>query len=88
MYLVIRRVRVKIEKEYTTAEAQAATTMLTSFRSFEFVFTTHLIQEIFSYTEDLCRALQKKDQDIVNAMELVDLTKFYLQCDTGRGRME
>jgi hypothetical protein len=40
----------------------------------------HLMQEIFGYTEDLSRALQKKDQDIVNAMEFVDLTKFYLQC--------
>jgi len=38
------------------------------------------MQEIFGYTEDLSRALQKKDQDIVNAMELVDLTKFHLQC--------
>jgi hypothetical protein len=40
----------------------------------------HLMQEIFGYTVDLSRALQKKDQDIVNAMEFVDLTKFYLQC--------
>jgi hypothetical protein len=40
----------------------------------------HLMQEIFGYIEDLRRALQKKDQDIVNAMELVDLTKFHLQC--------
>jgi hypothetical protein len=71
---------VKIGKEYTTTEAQAAMTMLTSFRSFEFVFMAHLMQEIFGYTEDLSRSLQKKDQDIVNAMELVNLTKFHLQC--------
>jgi len=80
MYPAIRRVLVKIGKEYTTAEAQAAMTMLTLFRSFEFVFMAHLMQEIFGYTEDLSRALPKKDQDIVNAMELVDLTKFHLQC--------
>jgi hypothetical protein len=80
MYPAIRRVLTKIGKEYTTAEAQSAMTMLTSFRSFEFVFMAHLMQEIFGYTEDLNRALQKKDQDIVNAMELVDLTKFHLQC--------
>jgi len=43
----------------------------------------HLMQEIFGYTEDLSRALQKKDQDIVNAMVLVDLTKFHLQCLRG-----
>ena len=80
MYPAIRRVLVKIGKEYTTMEAQSAMTMLTSFRSFEFVFMAHLLQEIFGYTEDLSRALQKKDQDIVNAMVLVDLTKFHLQC--------
>ena len=80
MYPAIRRVLIKIGKEYTTAEAQAAMTMLTSFRSFEFVFMAHLMQEIFGYTDDLSRALQKKDQDIVNAMELVDLTKFHLRC--------
>ena len=43
----------------------------------------HLMQEIFGYTEDLSRALQKKDQDIVNATELVDHTKFHLQCLRG-----
>jgi hypothetical protein len=80
MYPTIRRVLTMIGKDYTTAEAQSAMTMLTSFRSFEFVFMAHLMQEIFGYTEDLNRALQKKDQDIVNALELVDLTKFHQQC--------
>jgi hypothetical protein len=39
----------------------------------------HLMQEIFGYTDDLSRALQMKEQDIVHAIELVDCTKFYLQ---------
>jgi hypothetical protein len=39
----------------------------------------HLMQEIFGYTDELSRALQRKDQDIVNAIELVDLTKYHLE---------
>jgi hypothetical protein len=45
MYPAIMCVLTMIGKEYTTAEAQSAMTMLTSFRSFEFVFMAHLMQE-------------------------------------------
>nr|XP_051230017.1 uncharacterized protein LOC127347922 [Lolium perenne] len=79
MYAAIRRVLLKIGKEYHGAEAQAALSVLTSFRSFEFVFMAHLMQEIFGYTDDLSRALQMKEQDIVHAIELVDLTKYHLE---------
>lgn len=47
--------------------------------SFEFIFMLHLMRVIFGYTNDLCQALQRRDQDIVNAMALVDLTKDHLQ---------
>ncbi|XP_048566553.1 zinc finger MYM-type protein 1-like [Triticum urartu] len=60
MYPAIRRVLIRIAKEYNGTEAVAAMTMLTSFRTFEFVFMAHLMQEIFEYTDDLSRALQKK----------------------------
>ena len=39
----------------------------------------HLMQEIFGYTDELCRALQKQDEDIVHAIELVGDTKYYLE---------
>uniref|UniRef100_A0A8R7P9L7 HAT C-terminal dimerisation domain-containing protein n=1 Tax=Triticum urartu TaxID=4572 RepID=A0A8R7P9L7_TRIUA len=39
----------------------------------------HLMQEIFGYTDELSRALQKQDQDIVHAIELVDITKYHLE---------
>ena len=39
----------------------------------------HLMQEIFGYTDELCRALQKQDEDIVHAIELVSDTKYYLE---------
>ncbi|XP_071708265.1 uncharacterized protein [Rutidosis leptorrhynchoides] len=44
-------------------------------KSFEFVLILHLINEIFGMTEFLSQALQKKSQDIINAMELVSATK-------------
>uniref|UniRef100_A0A7N0T6Q6 Cytochrome P450 n=1 Tax=Kalanchoe fedtschenkoi TaxID=63787 RepID=A0A7N0T6Q6_KALFE len=39
----------------------------------------HLMLYIFGYTNQLSNALQKKDQDIINAMTLVSLTKEKLQ---------
>src|SRR5687767_2855898 len=60
------------------AEANGAQTMLTVFKSFEFVFLLHLMNEIFGYTNDLCNALQKREQDIVNAMDLLEFTKVEL----------
>ena len=56
-------------------ECSHAQTMLTIFRSYEFVFMAHLMQTVLGFTADLNYALQKKDQDIVNAVELISLTK-------------
>ena len=36
--------------------------------SFEFVFILHLMKQIMGITDILCRALQQKSQDIINAM--------------------
>ncbi|XP_071728350.1 uncharacterized protein [Rutidosis leptorrhynchoides] len=45
--------------------------------SFEFVLILHLMKEILGKTEFLSQALQKKSQDIINAMDLVAATKEY-----------
>ncbi|XP_074301513.1 uncharacterized protein LOC141632909 [Silene latifolia] len=58
------------------AKAQIA---LDHLESFEFIFMLHLMNVIFGYTNDLCQGLQRKDQDIINAMILVDLTMAQLQ---------
>ena len=47
--------------------------------SFEFVFILHLMRKIMEITDDLCQALQRKSQDIVNAMHLVSTTKTLIQ---------
>ncbi|KAI3495366.1 hypothetical protein L1887_37695 [Cichorium endivia] len=53
-------------------DADAAYTYL---KSFEFVFILHLVKEMMGRTDILSQALQKKSQDILNAIELVSATK-------------
>ena len=43
--------------------------------SFEFSFSLHLMKNILGITNELSIALQKKNQDIVNAMTLVRVSK-------------
>ncbi|KAJ1255625.1 hypothetical protein BS78_K180300 [Paspalum vaginatum] len=47
--------------------------------SFDFVFILHLMIELLSMTDMLSRALQRKDQDIVEAMHLISGVKDSLQ---------
>ena len=49
------------------------------FTSFDFVFYLHLMLHIFGLTESLTKALQRKDQDILNAISLVKSTNRQLQ---------
>ncbi|KAJ0495399.1 putative transcription factor and/or regulators TTF-type(Zn) family [Helianthus annuus] len=48
-------------------------------KSFKFVFYLHLMKHILGVTNLLCVALQRKNQDILNAVELVRSTKEELQ---------
>jgi hypothetical protein len=79
MYPSIRTVLIKNGKEYSGTEAIAAQTMLTSFESYEFVFMVKLMLAIFGITDDLICSLQKRDQDIVNAMGLIGYTEQELE---------
>ena len=47
--------------------------------SFDFVFILHLMQELMEITDLLCRKLQQKSQDIINAMDDVATTKRLIQ---------
>ncbi|XP_057779919.1 uncharacterized protein LOC130998522 [Salvia miltiorrhiza] len=46
---------------------------------FEFVFVLHLMKKILGIKHDLSQVLQRKEQDIVNAMRLVNVAKTRLQ---------
>nr|XP_017221579.1 PREDICTED: zinc finger MYM-type protein 1-like [Daucus carota subsp. sativus] len=52
---------------------------LKALKSFDFVFVLHLMHKIMGITDLLCRALQSKSIDILNAMDLVATTKELLQ---------
>ncbi|PIA31127.1 hypothetical protein AQUCO_05200016v1 [Aquilegia coerulea] len=43
--------------------------------TFDFVFKLHMMRKVLGITNTLSKALQKKDQDIVNAMDNVNLWK-------------
>ncbi|ESQ45911.1 hypothetical protein EUTSA_v10011093mg, partial [Eutrema salsugineum] len=53
--------------------------LLRYFNSFDFVFYLHLIVHLLGLTDSLYTALQKRDQEILNAMSLVTSTKRQLQ---------
>ena len=60
--------------------------IMRSILSFEFVFNLHLIKYILGITNELAIALQKKkkkNQDILNAMDLVKVSKQRLQVMNG-----
>ena len=46
--------------------------------TFEFVFILHLMDKIMGISDILCQALQRKTQDILNALKLVSSTKALL----------
>ncbi|CAN6694897.1 unnamed protein product [Malus baccata var. baccata] len=60
--------------------AGEAKRLLKDLQSFEFVFLLFLMKSILGVTNDLSQVLQKKDQEIVNAMTLVKTCKEQLRC--------
>ena len=56
-----------------------ANNLLESMLSFDFVFSLHLMKTILGVPNELSNALQRKDQDIINAMNLVKVCKQQLQ---------
>ena len=53
--------------------------MLGAFESFDFVFSAHLMLVILGYTNDLSECLQRREQDIINAISLVNVAKSRMQ---------
>ena len=50
-----------------------------AFENFEFVFFAHLMYIILGYTNELSKCLQRRDQDILNAISLVNVAKKRMQ---------
>ncbi|XP_077251769.1 uncharacterized protein LOC143890993 [Tasmannia lanceolata] len=53
--------------------------LLDLLQRFDFIFTLHLMKVVLGITNELSQALQRKDQDIVNAVRLVNISKQRLQ---------
>ena len=68
-----------IEEDGLSDQKVEAQSIIRSILSFEFVFALHLMKNILGITNELSIALQKKNQDIVNAMDLVKVSKQRLQ---------
>ncbi|XP_008229057.1 PREDICTED: zinc finger MYM-type protein 1-like [Prunus mume] len=65
--------------------AGEANKLMREIRTFEFVFHLFLMKVILGLTNDLSQALQRKDQEIVNAMALVKSCKEKLHCMRNNG---
>jgi hypothetical protein len=79
MFNAVSLVLQKIASDGTAGSIRAdGDTAFIYLSSFEFILILCLMQEVLEITEDLGQALQKKSQDIVNAMRLVFSTKVRL----------
>ena len=76
-----------IEEDDLSDQKVEARFIMRSILSFEFVFTLHLMKNILGITNELLIVLpkkkKKKNQDIVNAMDFVKVSKQRLQVMNG-----
>ncbi|XP_071712423.1 uncharacterized protein [Rutidosis leptorrhynchoides] len=80
MYPSIIKVLEYVKEEGTNGSSQnQAHGLLKYLKSFDFVFYLHLMLRILGFTNILSQALQRKDQDILEAVSLVESTKERLQ---------
>ncbi|XP_049365484.1 uncharacterized protein LOC125830333 [Solanum verrucosum] len=68
-----------VENASTLEEKASASEFLRSYQTFETIFLLHLMTDVLGITNDLNVSLQKKEQDIANAMILVKVAKRRLQ---------
>ncbi|CAM8886897.1 unnamed protein product [Rhodiola kirilowii] len=80
LFPIVLKMLEYIEEEGTdTGKRRQANGLLKYMQSFEFVFYLHLMLQILGLTESLSMVLQRKDQDILNAMSMVASAKRQLQ---------
>ena len=80
MFSAVIDVLEMISEDGSNSEQRAeANVLLHSIQSFGFVFNLHLMRTILGITNELSQALQRKDQDIVNVMTFVQVSKRRLQ---------
>ncbi|RWR82286.1 zinc finger MYM-type protein 1-like protein [Cinnamomum micranthum f. kanehirae] len=68
-----------ISDDSTSEHKGSATNLLSVLDDFDFAFKLHLMRDILGITNELSKLLQRKDQNIITAMELVRVSKQRLQ---------
>ena len=68
-----------VEKEGKNEKKSQARGLVAYFETFDFVFYLHMMLHILGNANTLSHSLQKKDQDILNAMSCVKSTRNELQ---------
>ena len=68
-----------LKKGINLEQKVEAYSLLESIQSFEFIFNLHMMTNILGVTNELSQVLQRKNQDIINAIVLVNVSKQRLQ---------
>ena len=76
---IVDVLEIVVEIDISLEQRGEACGLLDSIHSFDFVFNLHLMKNILGITNELSLALQRREQDIVNAMTLVKVAKHQLQ---------
>ncbi|KAK3219009.1 hypothetical protein Dsin_012979 [Dipteronia sinensis] len=76
---IVEVLEMLIENGPNQEQKYEAKILLNSIEIFDFIFGLYLMKTILGVTNELSQTLQKKDQDIVNAMNLVQTSKERLQ---------
>jgi len=59
----------------TSSDRNQVEYLLIKIKIFKFIFVLHLMLKVLAMSNELSKILQKKDQDIVNAVEFLNITK-------------
>ena len=78
-FLVLKDIATAKGSGSTPARRAKAAGAVKLMMSFDFVFILHVMKELMGITDLLCKKLQQKTQDIVNAMDDVATTKKLIQ---------
>ncbi|KAG5010507.1 hypothetical protein JHK87_019022 [Glycine soja] len=79
IYGIIIEILEEVGKDTSFEKYGETMLLLDVLQSFDFIFMLYLMVEILIFTNDLSVALQKRDQDLLNALSLVKATKEELQ---------
>jgi hypothetical protein len=68
-----------VEDSLYSEQRAEANILIQPLQTFEFAFNLHLMKSVLEITNELFQALQTKDQDILNTMKLVKVSRQRLQ---------